>query len=109
MRECRQAHPDALYIGVGGTFDVSGAATIGVGYIEACRAPNTLRGYRSDWSEFTTWCTHHRLQPLPAGATTISAPSAVPARLPVSDPRCRVWRTVKRGSCHHGTHGEDDW
>ncbi len=42
------------------------------GYIEAARAPNTLRGYRSDWSEFTAWCTRHRLEPLPAGAATIS-------------------------------------
>ncbi|MGH3365938.1 MAG: site-specific integrase [Nocardioidaceae bacterium] len=42
------------------------------GYVEAARAPNTLRGYRSDWSEFTAWCTRHRLEPLPAGAATIS-------------------------------------
>jgi integrase family protein with SAM-like domain len=42
-------------------------------YVEAARAPNTLRGYRSDWSEFTAWCTRHRLEPLPAGAATISA------------------------------------
>jgi site-specific recombinase XerD len=42
------------------------------GYVAAARAPNTLRGYRSDWSEFTTWCTHRRLSPLPAGAATIS-------------------------------------
>lgn len=26
----------------------------------------------SDWSEFTAWCTEHRLEPLPAGAATIS-------------------------------------
>jgi hypothetical protein len=26
------------------------------GYVAAARAPNTLRGYRSDWAEFTTWC-----------------------------------------------------
>lgn len=41
-------------------------------YVEAARAPNTLRGYRSDWSEFTAWCTRHRLEPLPARAATIS-------------------------------------
>ncbi|MGH4006619.1 MAG: site-specific integrase [Pseudonocardiaceae bacterium] len=41
-------------------------------YVEAARAPNTLRGYRSDWSEFTAWCTRHRLEPLAAGAATIS-------------------------------------
>ncbi|MGH3425980.1 MAG: hypothetical protein ACRDQZ_00130, partial [Mycobacteriales bacterium] len=32
-------------------------------YVGAARAPNTLRGYRSDWSEFTTWCAQHRLDP----------------------------------------------
>lgn len=42
------------------------------GYVEAARAPNTLRGYRSDWSEFTTWCARIRLEPLPAGPATIS-------------------------------------
>ena len=26
-------------------------------YVEAARAANTLRGYRSDWNEFTSWCT----------------------------------------------------
>ena len=42
------------------------------GYVAAARAPNTLRGYRSDWSEFTTWCAQRRLDPLPAEAATIS-------------------------------------
>jgi site-specific recombinase XerD len=41
-------------------------------YVAAARAPNTLRGYRSDWSEFTTWCSSRRLEPLPADAATIS-------------------------------------
>jgi site-specific recombinase XerD len=26
------------------------------GYVEAARAANTLRGYRSDWNEFAAWC-----------------------------------------------------
>ena len=37
-------------------------------YVEAARAANTLRGYRSDWREFTTWCTEHDLEPIPAAA-----------------------------------------
>jgi site-specific recombinase XerD len=41
-------------------------------YVAAARAPNTLRGYRSDWAEFTAWCTRLRLEPLPAEAATIS-------------------------------------
>ncbi|MEO3939423.1 site-specific integrase (plasmid) [Dermatophilaceae bacterium Soc4.6] len=43
-----------------------------VGYVEAARAANTLRGYRSDWAEFTTWCTGHDRDPLPAAASTIT-------------------------------------
>lgn len=43
------------------------------GYVAAARAPNTLRGYRSDWAEFITWCAQHRLDPLPAAATAISS------------------------------------
>ena len=42
-------------------------------YVEAARAPNTLRGYRSDWAEFTTWCTRLPRDPLPAAADTITA------------------------------------
>ena len=42
------------------------------GYVEAARAPNTLRGYRSDWREFSAWCAEHGAQPLPAAASTIT-------------------------------------
>jgi site-specific recombinase XerD len=42
-------------------------------YVAAARAPNTLRGYRSDWAEFTSWCATYRAVPLPADAATISA------------------------------------
>jgi hypothetical protein len=53
-------------------------------YVAAARAPNTLQGYRSDWSEFTTWCAHLRLDPLPAEAATISVTSP---SWPVPGPR----------------------
>lgn len=39
---------------------------------QAARAANTLRGYRSDWREFTSWCDLHSVEPLPAAAPTIS-------------------------------------
>jgi integrase len=42
-------------------------------YVTAARAPNTLRGYRSDWAEFTTWCDHQHLEPLPAAPATVSS------------------------------------
>jgi site-specific recombinase XerD len=41
-------------------------------YVAAARAPNTLRGYRSDWAEFTTWCARRQAEPLPADGATIS-------------------------------------
>ena len=41
-------------------------------YVESARAANTLRGYRSDWREFTSWCTQHDRVPLPAAASTIT-------------------------------------
>ena len=43
------------------------------GYVEAARAANTLRGYRSDWREFTAWCAEHGgLDPLPAAPPTVT-------------------------------------
>ncbi len=41
-------------------------------YVQAARSANTLRGYRSDWTEFSTWCTEHGHEPLPAAAAAIS-------------------------------------
>jgi len=42
------------------------------GYVEAARAANTLRGYRSDWREFATWCTSHGMEPMPAAPATVT-------------------------------------
>jgi site-specific recombinase XerD len=42
------------------------------GYVEAARAANTLRGYRSDWREYTTWCTQHDALPMPAAPATVT-------------------------------------
>ena len=41
-------------------------------YVQAARAANTLRGYRSDWSEFTSWCHDNHHESLPASAAAIS-------------------------------------
>lgn len=41
-------------------------------YVQAARAANTLRGYRSDWREFSSWCTEHDYEPMPATAAAIS-------------------------------------
>jgi len=42
------------------------------GYVEAARAANTLRGYRSDWREFTSWCLRHNAVVMPAAPSTIT-------------------------------------
>src|SRR5277367_2939553 len=42
-------------------------------FIRASKAENTLRGYRSDWRDFTTWCAAHAVFPLPALPEVIAA------------------------------------
>lgn len=41
-------------------------------YVAAARAPNTRRGYASDWREFTTWCARNGHAPLPAAPGALS-------------------------------------
>ena len=41
-------------------------------YVQAARSANTLRGYRSDWNEFSSWCAEHNVESLPATAAAIS-------------------------------------
>jgi site-specific recombinase XerD len=41
-------------------------------YVVAAKAPNTVRAYRADWSDFAAWCGQHRLEPLPAAPETVT-------------------------------------
>jgi site-specific recombinase XerD len=41
------------------------------GLVQAGRALNTRRANHFDWHHFTTWCTTHRLAPLPADPETV--------------------------------------
>jgi site-specific recombinase XerD len=41
-------------------------------YAARARSANTIRGYRSDWSEWTAWCTAHAVAPLPADPVTVA-------------------------------------
>jgi site-specific recombinase XerD len=41
-------------------------------HIENSRAENTRRAYRSDWEDFTVWCRHQGLSPLPASPETVA-------------------------------------
>lgn len=42
------------------------------GYVEAARAANTLRGYRRDWREWTSWWARHGHELLPAPAPAVT-------------------------------------
>lgn len=42
-------------------------------YVRASKAPNTLRGYQSDWRAFCAWCEGHGLCPLPATPETVAS------------------------------------
>ncbi len=41
-------------------------------YVAAARSANTLRGYTSDWCEFSTWCTANNHPAFPASPQAIS-------------------------------------
>jgi site-specific recombinase XerD len=41
-------------------------------YIEDSKAKNTRRAYRSDWTDFTDWCQHHKRVSLPAHPETVA-------------------------------------
>jgi site-specific recombinase XerD len=75
-------------------------------YVAAARASNTLRGYRSDWREFTTWCQQRHLDPLPAPPATITAYLTELARL-----GAKVGTMSRRLSAikfAHHMHNQDD-
>src|SRR5689334_23265528 len=42
-------------------------------YIRASKAPNTLRGYQTDWRDFCAWCEPQGLSPMPAAAETVAS------------------------------------
>jgi integrase len=42
-------------------------------FIRASKAPNTIRGYKSDWRAFCAWCEPRGLVPLPASPETVAA------------------------------------
>lgn len=41
-------------------------------YVAAARAENTLKGYASDWREFSAWCAAAGKAPMPAAPSTIT-------------------------------------
>ncbi|WP_165937768.1 site-specific integrase [Methylobacterium segetis] len=55
----------------GPALDLEGLAARAAGLAEGARAQNTRKAYRSDWAHFTTWCTAHSLELLPAAPATV--------------------------------------
>ncbi len=41
-------------------------------YVEAAKAPNTRRAYRTQWATFTAWCDRHGREALPTAAATLA-------------------------------------
>jgi integrase len=41
-------------------------------YAAKARSENTLRGYRSDWGEWTKWCDDHGVAPMPADPVAVA-------------------------------------
>ncbi|MDB4928633.1 MAG: integrase [Myxococcaceae bacterium] len=42
------------------------------GYVEAAKAPNTRRAYRTQWRTFAAWCERYGREPLPAAPATLA-------------------------------------
>jgi site-specific recombinase XerD len=41
-------------------------------FIRQSKAPNTIRGYRTEWNQFTAWADSHGKEPLPATPETVA-------------------------------------
>ncbi len=46
--------------------------------IDAAKDPATLKAYRSDWNDFTTWCWKHQRTALPTNPQTVVRQRAEP-------------------------------
>ena len=73
-------------------------------FVGASKSENTLRGYRSDWREFCSWCEARALAPLPA------APESVASYIADSAARLKVGSIQRRLNAiaeAHKAAGED--
>ena len=67
------------------------------------KAENTLRGYRTDWRHFRSWCDSHHLGPLPA------SPEVVAAYIAECAGRLKVGSTQRRLNAIAEAHKAMDW
>lgn len=52
---------------------------VAVRYVEAAKAPSTLRAYRSDWRIWRRWCAERDLKPLPSDGKAVAVFAAAQA------------------------------
>jgi site-specific recombinase XerD len=41
-------------------------------YVASAKAPETVRGYRIDWKDFSDWCKRHGREAMPASSETVA-------------------------------------
>lgn len=52
--------------------DIANLAEQAHDYIARAKADNTLKAYRTDWADFTTWCEARGMKAMPAEASTVA-------------------------------------
>lgn len=51
---------------------VANLSSDAIEFLSNAKASNTLKAYRSDWAEFTAWCSENGVQALPATSDTVA-------------------------------------
>ena len=67
--------PDAARGALDRTSSAGGRLELGaeeLAYAARARSANTVKGYRSDWAEWTSWCTAHGIDPMPADPVAVA-------------------------------------
>jgi integrase len=59
-------------VAVGATKPVLELGPVERAYAAQARSANTLKGYRSDWMEWTSWCEQHGIEPMPAEPVAVA-------------------------------------
>jgi hypothetical protein len=70
-----QREPATALLSAGATAPIrlSGPVVDAGGYAHNSRSSSTDRAYKSDWADFTAWCTGRNVQAVPASPATVAA------------------------------------
>ncbi|WP_159940241.1 MULTISPECIES: site-specific integrase [unclassified Nocardiopsis] len=91
-------------------FDTEQAQTLGR-YLANAQSPNTLRAYRTDWTQFTAWCLGEQRQSLPADPVDVAVylAACAQARTPDGTAWALAPSSIERRAAAiaavHGAHG----